>query len=131
MDLQRLITEVPSQYNGVTLCTGSLSSRPDNDIPNIIRSLEGRIHFAHMRNTKHTSPGVFEESAHLSSDGSLDMYEIMKAFVDIGFEGPVRPDHGRAIWGEIAMPGYGLYDRALGTQYLLGLLEAIRKTLLE
>ncbi len=128
MDLQRLITEVPSPYNGVTLCTGSLSSNPDNDIPDIIRSLKGRINFAHVRNTKHTAPGIFEESAHLSSDGSLDMYEIMKAFVEIGYDGPVRPDHGRAIWGEKAMPGYGLYDRALGSQYLLGLLEAIRKS---
>ena len=127
MDLQRLITEVPSEYNGVTLCTGSLSSNPDNDIPDIIRSLKGRINFAHVRNTRHTAPGIFEESAHLSSDGSLDMYEIMKAFVEIGFDGPVRPDHGRAIWGEKSMPGYGLYDRALGAQYLLGLLEAIKK----
>ena len=41
------------------------------------------------------------------------MYEIMKALYDIGFEGPIRPDHGRMIWGEVAMPGYGLYDRAL------------------
>ncbi len=127
MDLQRMLTEVPSEYNGVTLCTGSLSSNPNNDIPDIIRSLKGRIHFAHVRNTKHDAPGVFEESAHLSTDGSLDMYEIIKAFYEIGFEGPVRPDHGRAIWGEVAMPGYGLYDRALGASYLLGLLEAIRK----
>jgi mannonate dehydratase len=48
--------------------------------------------------------------------------------VEIGFVGPVRPDHGRAIWGEKSMPGYGLYDRALGAQYLLGLLEAIKKS---
>jgi mannonate dehydratase len=126
-DLQAIMQAVPSPYNGVTLCTGSLSSSPDNDIPQIIRSLEGRIHFAHVRNTEHVKPGVFQESAHLSSDGSLDMYEIIKAFDDIGFEGPVRPDHGRAIWGEVAMPGYGLYDRALGAQYLLGLMEAIDK----
>ena len=39
----------------------------------------------------------------------------------------MRPDHGRMIWGEQAMPGYGLYDRALGSQYLLGLWEAISK----
>ncbi len=56
------------------------------------------------------------------------MYEIMKAFHEIGFDGPVRPDHGRAIWGEIAMPGYGLYDRALGATYLNGLIEAIEKS---
>ena len=66
-------------------------------------------------------------SAHLSSDGTFDMYEIMKALYDIGFDGPIRPDHGRMIWGEVAMPGYGLYDRALGATYLNGLWEAIEK----
>ncbi len=125
--IHRLMDAVPNKHNGVTLCTGSLSSNPDNDIPDIIRSLEGRIHFAHVRNTKHEAPGVFEEAAHLSSDGSLDMYEIMKAFYDIGFDGVVRPDHGRMIWDEVAMPGYGLYDRALGATYLQGLWEAIVK----
>lgn len=123
----RLMEAVPNPHNGVTLCTGSLSSNPKNDIPDIIRSLKGRIHFAHVRNTKHTAPGVFEESAHYAADGSLDMVEIMRALVDIGFDGPVRPDHGRAIWGEVAMPGYGLYDRALGSQYLLGIYDALMK----
>ena len=92
-----------------------------------IRSLKGRIHFAHVRNLKFNSPTDFEEAAHLSSDGTFDMYEIMKALYDIGFDGPIRPDHGRMIWGEVAMPGYGLYDRALGATYLNGLWEAIEK----
>ena len=125
--LLRLMEAVPNPHNGVTLCTGSLSSNPANDIPDIIRSLKGRIHFAHVRNTRYTAPGVFEEAAHYASDGSLDMYAIVKALVDIGFDGPVRPDHGRAIWGEVAMPGYGLYDRALGSQYILGLYDAITR----
>jgi mannonate dehydratase len=76
---------------------------------------------------RHNGPGNFEESAHLSSDGSLDMYAIMKALHDTGFTGPIRPDHGRNIWGEVSMPGYGLYDRAMGICYLSGLLEAIEK----
>ena len=121
----RLLDAVPNKRNGVTLCTGSLSSNPENDIPDIIRALKGRIHFAHLRNTRHTAPGVFEESAHYAADGSLDMVEIMQALIDIGFDGPIRPDHGRAIWGEVSMPGYGLYDRALGSQYLLGLYDAL------
>jgi mannonate dehydratase len=125
--LLRIINSVDNPCNGVTLCTGSLGSNPLNDIPGIINSLKGRIHFAHVRNIKHNAPGDFEESAHLSHDGSLDMYAIMKAFFDIGFEGPIRPDHGRNIWGEISVPGYGLYDRALGLCYLNGLLEAIIK----
>ena len=124
-NLLRLMDAVPDPHNGVTLCTGSLSSDPTNDIPDIIRSLKGRIHFAHVRNTRHTAPGVFEEAAHYAADGSLDMVEIVRALVEIGFDGPVRPDHGRAIWGEVAMPGYGLYDRALGSQYLLGIYDAI------
>ena len=100
----------------------------ENDLPDMIRSLKGRIHFAHVRNLKFNSPTDFEEAAHLSSDGTFDMYEIMKALYDIGFEGPIRPDHGRMIWDEVAMPGYGLYDRALGAAYLNGLWEAIVKS---
>lgn len=124
--LLRLMEAVDDPHNGVTLCTGSLSSNPENDIPDIIRSLKGRIHFAHVRNTKHTAPGKFEEAAHYAADGTLDMAEIIRALIDIGFDGPVRPDHGRAIWGEVAMPGYGLYDRALGSQYILGLIDGIK-----
>ncbi len=127
-NLLRLTRCVDSPCNGVTLCTGSLGSNPDNDIPDTIRSLKGKIHFAHVRNVIYLAPGKFDEAAHLSSDGSLDIYEIMKALYDIDFDGPVRPDHGRMIWGERAMPGYGLYDRALGAAYLNGLLEAIEKS---
>ena len=125
--LLRLVNMVDNSYNGITLCTGSLGSDPANDIPDIIRGLKGRIHFAHVRNVKHNGHRDFEECAHLSSDGSLDMYAIMKALYDTGFDGPIRPDHGRSIWGEVSMPGYGLYDRAIGLSYLSGLLEAIRK----
>ncbi len=126
-NLQRLLSAVPNPHNGVTLCTGSLSSNPDTDIPDMIRAIGDRIHFVHLRNTKHTAPGVFEESAHYAADGSLDMVEIMQALVDIDYHGPVRPDHGRAVWGEVSMPGYGLYDRAMGSQYLLGLYDALSR----
>ena len=88
---------------------------------------EGRIAFAHVRNIQFTGPGRFEEAAHFSADGSLDLYEIMKALYDVGFQGYIRPDHGRMIWDEKGRAGYGLYDRALGASYLNGLWEAIRK----
>jgi mannonate dehydratase len=125
--LLRFIGISDNVHHGVTLCTGSLGTNPQNDIPAIIAALKGRIHFAHARNLLHTAPGKFEEAAHLSADGSMDMYAIMKALHDAGFDGPIRPDHGRAIWGEVSMPGYGLYDRALGAAYLNGLWEAIEK----
>ena len=126
-NILRLMKAVDNPHNGVTFCSGSYGTNLENDLPDMIRSLKGRIHFAHVRNLKFHSPTNFEESAHLSSDGTFDMYEIMKALYDIGFDGPIRPDHGRMIWGEVAMPGYGLYDRALGAAYLNGLWEAIEK----
>lgn len=71
-----------SPYNGLTMCSGSMGSDPRNDIPAMVREFgaQGRIHFAHVRNIKFTGPGQFEEAAHFSADGSLDLYEIMKAF---------------------------------------------------
>ena len=87
----------------------------------------GRVHFVHMRNVLILDDGSFEESGHLSSKGSLDMYEITKALVLNGFDGYVRPDHGRMIWDENGRPGYGLYDRALGATYINGLFEAVEK----
>ena len=127
-NILRMMKMVDNPHNGVTFCTGSYGTNLENDLPDMIRCLKGRLHFAHVRNLKFNSPGDFEESAHLSSDGNFDMYEIMKALYDIDFTGPIRPDHGRMIWGEKAMPGYGLYDRAMGATYLNGLWEAIEKS---
>ena len=127
-NILRMMKMVDDPHNGVTFCSGSYGTNLHNNLPDMIRSLKGRIHFAHVRNLKFNSPTDFEEAAHLSSDGSFDMYEIMKALYEIGFDGPIRPDHGRMIWDEVAMPGYGLYDRALGATYLNGLWEAIVKS---
>lgn len=118
-----------SRYNGLTLCTGSLGASLANDIPAIVREFVGmdRVPFVHLRNLKHLNEKDFNETAHLSCCGDLDMFEIVKALYDTGFDGYIRPDHGRMIWGEKARPGYGLYDRAIGANYLLGLWEAIDK----
>ena len=126
-NILHMLEMVNDPHNGVTFCAGSYGTNLKNDLVEIIKAVKDRLYFAHVRNLKFNSPGDFEEAAHLSSDGSFDMYEIMKALYDIGFSGPIRPDHGRMIWGETAMPGYGLYDRALGACYLNGLWEAIDK----
>jgi mannonate dehydratase len=128
-DLDRLLKIVDSPANGLTLCSGSLGAGPQNNVEALVREFggQGRIHFAHLRNVKVSANGDFEETAHKSDCGSLDMAAIVKAYHDVGFEGYVRPDHGRMIWGETGKPGYGLYDRALGAVYLNGLWEAIDK----
>lgn len=127
-NLDRFLGLVDDPHNGITLCTGSLGCSVKNDVVKMAAKYAkmGRIHFVHMRNVQIVDEG-FEERAHLSACGSLDMYAIMKALYDNGFKGYIRPDHGRMIWGETGRPGYGLYDRALGAAYLNGLWEAIEK----
>lgn len=115
-------------HNGITLCTGLPRLLDKNDVVNDGGKIcaMGRIHFAHLRNVAVLENG-FEERAHLSSCGSLDMYAIVKALHDNGFTGYVRPDHGRMCWERPEDPGYGLYDRALGATYINGLFEAVEK----
>lgn len=128
-DFDKIVALHDSPYNALCLCTGSLGSNPDNDIPAAIRHFGemGRIACLHIRNVKYLGHHKFREASHLSSEGDLDMFAIVKAVHDTCPNTYVRPDHGRMIWDEVGRPGYGLYDRALGATYLNGLWEAIEK----
>ena len=129
-DFDKIVALHDSPANALCLCTGSLGSNPDNDIPAIIRHFGemDRIACLHIRNVKYLGHHKFREAAHLSSAGDLDLLEIVKAVYDTcPHDVYVRPDHGRMIWDEVGRPGYGLYDRALGAVYLNGLWEAIDK----
>jgi mannonate dehydratase len=125
--LERLTAVVDHPATGVTFCTGSLGADPDNDLPAMVRRFGNRIHFAHCRNVRVTGQRSFHETAHPSTCGSVDLWRVLRALQDVGFAGPMRPDHGRMIWGETGRPGYGLYDRALGVMYLQGLWEAMSR----
>jgi mannonate dehydratase len=124
---ERLVDLVDSPSNGVTFCTGSLGADPANDLPAMVRAVGARVHFAHCRNVLVTGPRQFHESPHPSEFGSVDMRAVLAALHETGFTGPMRPDHGRMIWGERGRPGYGLHDRALGATYLYGLWEGLSR----
>lgn len=126
-DYDKLFAAVPNKHNGITFCTGSLGAGRFNDLPKMASKYAGRIYFAHLRQLKFVNETDFYENGHQTSDGRVDIYAIVKALVENGFEGYVRPDHGRNIWGEDGKPGYGLYDRALGAAYLNGMFEAVEK----
>lgn len=127
-NLDRMLSLVDSKYNGLTLCTGSLGVSSKNDMVHLAEKYAamGRVHFVHLRNVK-ILDGGFEEAAHFSPCGSLDMVGIMNSLYKNGFDGYIRPDHGRMIWGETGRAGYGLYDRALGATYLNGIWETLEK----
>lgn len=126
-NIDRFLALVDDHYNGLTLCSGSLGTKASNDMVHIIKKYAAmdRIHFAHIRNIKLVGEESFEESAHFSKCGSLDMVGMVDAYHDAGYTKYIRPDHGRMIWDEDAKPGYGLYDRALGAMYITGIWETL------
>ncbi|PXW90920.1 D-mannonate dehydratase [Streptohalobacillus salinus] len=128
-DLDRLMAAVPEVENGITLCTGSLGANLANNLPRIFEKFVGndRAPFIHIRNVKHLENGDFHEVAHRDDEGSVDVKALIKILHKHDYQGYVRPDHGRMIWGEDARPGYGLYDRALGAMYMQGLWDMLEE----
>lgn len=141
-DIQALYGLVDSPANGLCLCAGSLSARPDNDIPGIVRRLGDRIHVAHLRTTRRFPDGSFYEDDHLG--GSIDMYEIVKALLseqkrrrEAGRADaviPYRPDHGRTMLDDLTKPrpdnpGYSCLGRMKGLAELRGLELGIGRSL--
>ncbi len=128
-NIDRMLAIADSPYNALALCSGSIGCNRDNDIVHMVKKYASmdRVAFGHIRNVKLLKDGSFEESAHYSSCGSLDCVDILRAYYDAGFNGYIRPDHGRMIWGEKGGAGYGLYDRALGAMYLSGIWETLSK----
>lgn len=121
--LQRAIDLVPSDYNGITLCQGTLATAGD-DIPSVIRQFakQDKLFFVHFRDVKGT-PEKFEETFH--DDGKTNMLEAMHTYYEVGFNGPARPDHVPTMEGEDnTNPGYELLGRLYGIGYIRGLMEA-------
>lgn len=124
--LQRAIDLVPSAYNGITLCQGTLATAGE-DIPAVIRQFadQKKLFFVHFRDVK-GSPDKFEETFH--DDGQTDMLEAMRTYYEVGFDGPARPDHVPTMEGESnENPGYELLGRLFGVGYITGLMEAAAK----
>ncbi|SES06249.1 D-mannonate dehydratase [Tranquillimonas rosea] len=138
-DYARIMDAVPSKASGITLCTGSLGARGDNDLPGMIDALGDRIHFLHLRNVKRedgTVPGSFHEAEHLGGD--TDMVAVVAAILreearrrgagraDASI--PFRPDHGQDILDDKsrkAQPGYPAIGRLRGLAELRGVIAAL------
>jgi mannonate dehydratase len=121
--VRRVLDAVDSRVNGLTFCTGAFGARADNDLVAMASEFAPRIAFVHARNVRRTGERDFHEVAHHRSAGDLALGEVLRGLVVEGVDVPLRPDHGRMLWGEEAIPGYGLFDRAIGLAYLQGLVE--------
>jgi mannonate dehydratase len=139
-DLEWISKANSSTNNGFAYCVGSLSARPDNDLPEMVRRFGDRIHFAHLRNTQILPDGSFFESGHLK--GSQDMAAIVEellkeqnARIKAGrkdYRIPFRPDHGIRIlhdYDNKHNPGYPLLGRLRGLAEIEGLMAGIERKL--
>lgn len=119
-DLRFLLEVIDSPANGLTLCTGALGADPANDLVAMADEFAQRVAFVHARNVRYGGERVFHEVAHHPSAGDVDLPAVLLKLLEHNVAVPLRPDHGRMLWGEQAIPGYGLYDRAIGLAYLQG-----------
>ena len=125
--------------NGITLCSGSLGARPDNDLPGMMERLGDRVHFLYLRNVKRETSdvrGSFYEAEHLGGD--TDMVALVEAALKeearrkasgrADYSIPFRPDHGQDILDDLrrrAQPGYPSIGRLKGLAELRGIIAAL------
>jgi mannonate dehydratase len=127
-NFQRLIDLVPSPVNGLTYCQGCFSEMCV-DVPATIRHFgkQHKLFFAHFRNVRGATTD-FVEVFH-DEPGNADMYEAMRAYYDLDYGLPMRPDHVPTMEGDSGgHAGYTLLGRLLAVGYMRGLMEAIEKT---
>ncbi|WP_316858578.1 mannonate dehydratase [uncultured Cohaesibacter sp.] len=139
-DYLSMMEAVDIPANGITLCSGSLGARPDNDLPGMMERLGDRVHFLHFRNVTRESTnikGSFYEADHLG--GQVDMVALMRAALDeenrrkkagrADWSLPMRPDHGLDILDDQkrkAQPGYPAIGRLKGLAELRGIMLALQ-----
>jgi mannonate dehydratase len=138
-DYKTMLDGVNSPANGMTLCSGSLGARPDNDLPGMMERLGDRVHFLHLRNVKRDNNdmvGSFYEAEHLGGD--TDMVALVAAIVREEKKRkaagradhviPMRPDHGQDILDDLgrrSQPGYPTIGRMKGLAELRGVMAAL------
>jgi mannonate dehydratase len=131
----RLLEIVPSDNLGINFCQGCFAEM-GVDVPAAIRHFgkKKKIFFAHFRNVVGSvkEPGGFQEVFHDDPAGTVDMFEAMKAYYEVGFEGPMRPDHAPRMEFDnrisSGVPGYLVLGKVFGLGYMKGLAESIEKT---
>jgi mannonate dehydratase len=138
-DIRDILAMVDSDYNGFTLCTGSLAPNPANDLTSIIERLGSKMHFIHLRSIQIEGNGSFYETGHLQGD--VDIYRLLvtilkeqkrrklKTGKDTAI--PMRADHGLVILDDLKKkkvnPGYSAIGLLKGTAELKGMELAIEK----
>lgn len=121
---QRLLDLAPSPMNGITLCQGNFRLMTA-DLPGTIRHFgrQGKVFFVHFRDVQ-GSAEKFQETWH--DDGPTSLFDCMRAYKEVGFDGVLRPDHVPSLIGESNdRPGYAILGRLFAVGYIRGLQTAV------
>ena len=119
-NFERLVNLVPSPRNAICFCQGTFATM-GIDIPGTIRRLGHHIQYVHFRDAKGTAE-EFTETFH--DNGPTDMAAAIRALLEIGFSGPIRPDHVPQLEGEDdGEPGYTMLGRLFAYGYIRGLIH--------
>lgn len=131
-DVDYILSAVNSKANGFCFCTGSFGASVKNNLVEMIRMIDDRIHFVHLRNTKRDEAGNFYEADHLNGD--TDMHAVMKEVLSLQQKTdqpiPFRPDHGHVMLDDVnkkTNPGYSCIGRMRGLAELRGLMLGISR----
>ena len=117
----RLVALVDSPVNGICFCQGTFAEM-GVDIPAAIRELGPHIRYVHFRDIRGTRES-FAETFH--DNGPTDMVTAIRTYQEVGFEGPIRPDHVPQLVGEgDGEPGYTMLGRLFAYGYMRGLMQA-------
>lgn len=120
---RRLLDLYPSRANGITLCQGNFALMTD-DLPGVIREFGARdaIAFVHFRDIVGVASD-FEETFH--DAGQNDLPACIAAYQEVGFDGPMRPDHVPTMCGESnEHPAYETLGRLFALGYIRGLIHS-------
>ncbi len=120
-NFERLVDLVPSKSNAICFCQGTFATM-GVDIPATILRLGSHIRYLHFRDVR-GSRDAFVETFH--DNGDTDMAAAMRAYRQIGYSGPIRPDHVPQLLGEDdGEPGYTMLGRLFAYGYIRGLMQA-------
>ena len=117
---QRVIDMVPSESNGLLFCQGCYTEMMGSKVFDAIRHFgrQGKIFYVHFRNIAGEMPN-FRET--FIDSGDIDMFEAIKVYKEVGYEGVMIPDHLPHMINDTP---FGHQSNAYAIGYMRGIMKA-------
>jgi mannonate dehydratase len=110
---ERIFKETPSPNNAMLFCQGCVREMGE-EVNAAIQRMRDKICYVHFRNIRGTSRSFREV---FIDEGDVDMYQAMRTYKEVGFEGPFMMDHTPNIQGD--------RDQREGHAYAVGFIRAM------